>query len=62
MKSTEKSTATDCGLTDHEAAEADATGANVGTVVAMRRFGFVRAVRHTKSPDVTECDEPKGAA
>lgn len=62
MKSTEEKPLPDHELTDHECAEADARGANVGAIVAIGRFGFVRAARHTKLPDVTEGDEPKGAA
>lgn len=62
MKSTEDKPLPDHEVTAAEHAEADARGANVGSVVAMRRFGFVPAKGHTKSPDVTEADEPKGAA
>lgn len=59
--STEKSPAHDCGLTDHECAEADATGRNVGAIAAENRFGFVRAPRPVAKPKAPH-DGPKGAA
>lgn len=59
--STEKSTAHDCGFTELECAEADATGRNVGAIAAENRFGFVRALRPVAKPKAPPAG-PRSAA